>query len=506
MELRLLGAVEAWSAQEKVDLGPPKQRFLLAVLALHINQLVSLERLVDLTWPNSPPPTANHAIHVRISALRAMLTGGNGEGTGIQIRTHGSSYVLRADPMCVDAHRFRALVTEARAHPDDAGKVVTYRRALSLWHGPPLADVAAPELVDRLCAGLQETRLVALEECLDAELRLGRHRRVVDELAELVAQHPYRQQLLVQLMLALYRAGRAPEALRAYKIARVRMIEEFGMEPELSLRQLERAILRADPALNYTAPEPAVPAQRAVDISSDVLTIEAVELSKRFGSRLAVNEVTFAVRQAEVIGALGPAGAGKTTIIRLLSTVLRPTAGTFSIAGTPSSEPVLIRRMVGVLPARAGQPGHLTGREFLTYHARLFGAGRLDAHQQADRLLTEVGLAEHGSRTIAGYSVDACRRLELARALINDPCVVLLDEPTNGLDPLGQRRILDLVRSIANERGVTVLLATPDLAEVERICDSVLILVAGMVTASGDLGEVSGELAAVTTNGARVSR
>ncbi len=506
MDLRLLGAVEAWSAQQKVDLGPPKQRFLLAVLALQINQLVSVERLVDLTWPHAPPPTAHHAIHVRISQLRAMLAARKCDGPAIQILTRGSSYVLRADPMCVDTHRFRALVTEARAQPDDVGKVILYRRALGLWHGPPLADVAVQEIVDRLCAGLEETRLVALEECLDAELRLGRHRTIIDELAELAAQHPYRQHLIAQLMLALHRAGRAPEALRAYQITRVRMIDELGLEPELSLRQLEHAILRADPMLDLAEPERAGPAQRVADTCSEVITIEAVELSKRFGVRLALNEVSFAVRQAEVIGALGAAGAGKTTIIRLLSTVLSPSAGTFSIAGTPSSQPVLIRRMVGVLPARAGQPRHLTGREFLTYHARLFGAGRRDAPRRADRLLAEVGLAEHASARIATYSRDACQRLELARALINDPSVVLLDEPTDGLDPLGQRRILDLVRGIANQRGATVLLATPDLAEVERICDSVLILNDGAVTAAGCLQEVSGELAAITPPGVRVSR
>lgn len=504
MDFRLLGAVEAWSMQQKVDLGPPKQRFLLAVLALQINQLVSVERLVDLTWPHSPPPTAHHAIHVRISQLRATLAARRNDGPVIQILTHGSSYVLRADPMCVDTHRFRALVTEARAQPDDGGKVVLYRRALGLWKGPPLADVAAPEIVDRLCAGLEEARLVALEECLDAQLRLGHHRMVVDELAELVAQHPYRQHLLAQLMLALYRAGRAPEALRAFKIARIRLIDELALEPELPLRQLERAILRADPALDLAEPERAVPVQWVPDASSGLPAIETVELSRRFGARLAVNEVSFAVQPAEIIGVLGAAGAGKTTMIRLLSTVLEPSAGVFSIVGTPSSQPVEIRRMVGVVPARAGQPRHLTGREYLTYHARLFGADRRDAPRQADRLLAEVGLDELACAKIATYGRDSCRRLELARALVNNPSVVMLDEPSDGLDPLGRRRILDLVRDIAGERGVTVLLATHDLAEVQRICGSVLVLDNGAAIASGRLGEVSGEV--VVSNGTRVPR
>jgi ABC-2 type transport system ATP-binding protein len=259
VDFRLLGAVEAWSRQQRIDLGPPKQRFLLAVLALKINQLVSVDRLVDLTWPMAPPATAHHAIHVRISQLRATIARQNGDGHAIQILTRGSAYVLQADPMCVDTHRFRALVEEARARADDEQKVALYRRALDLWQGPPLADVAAPEVIDQLCAGLEETRLIALEECLDVELGLGRHRVIVDELAELVALYPYRQHLLAQLMLALYRSGRAPEALRAYKIARVRMIDELGLEPDPALRQLEHAILLADPSLDVMMPDPEVP-------------------------------------------------------------------------------------------------------------------------------------------------------------------------------------------------------------------------------------------------------
>lgn len=249
MEFRLLGEVEAWAEDRQLDLGPPQQRLVLAVLALQVNRLVTVDRLVDLTWPESPPPTARHAIHVRVSRLRAILAMAGAHHHGVSIVTRGPGYILRADPASVDAHRFRALVAAARteAHNPDL-QASLLRRALNLWRGPPLADVATPR-VDELCRALKETRLTALEEWLDAELRLGRHEEVIDELADLVVAHPHRQRLLAHLMLALYRAGRAPEALAAYQLARRRLIDEFGLEPGSELQRLQRAILRGDPAL-----------------------------------------------------------------------------------------------------------------------------------------------------------------------------------------------------------------------------------------------------------------
>jgi DNA-binding SARP family transcriptional activator len=248
VEIRLLGAVEAWSGDQQLDLGPRQQRLILALLALHVNQLVPVDRLVALTWPHSPPQTARHAIQVRVSQLRAAFTRAGADRDDVEITTHGSTYVLRADPMRVDAHRFRALVASARGERDDAAKEALLRRALDMWHGPPLADVATP-LTDQLCRRLEETRLAALEERLEAQLRLGRHGAVIDELTELAVEYPDRQRLLAQLMLALYRAGRAPDALDAYRRARSRLVEEFGLDPGPELQHLEAAILRADPAL-----------------------------------------------------------------------------------------------------------------------------------------------------------------------------------------------------------------------------------------------------------------
>jgi ABC-2 type transport system ATP-binding protein len=247
VEFRLLGPVEAWSGDRQIDLGPRKQRLALAVLALHVNQLVPVERLVDLTWPNAPPPTARHAVHVRVSRLRAMLAQAAGPTMGIV--TRGSTYTLRADPMCIDWHRFKMLVSQARTETVDKNRAVWLRRALGLWQGPALADVTTPH-VEQLSRGLEEARLAASEEWLHAELRLGRHNSIIDKLIELVAQHPYRQGLVALLMLALYRGGCAPEALRTYRAARARLVDEFGLDPHAQLQELERAILRADPVLD----------------------------------------------------------------------------------------------------------------------------------------------------------------------------------------------------------------------------------------------------------------
>lgn len=256
MEFRLLGEVEAWAGDRQLDLGPRQQRLVFAVLALQVNRLVSVDRLVDLTWPESPPHTARHAIHVRVSQLRTILAGGGAHHDDVRIATRGAAYVLRADPMSVDAHRFRALVTAARAETHDPElKASLLRRALDLWRGPPLADVATPR-VEELCRGLKEARLTVLEEWLSAELRLGRHEEVIDELAELVVQYPHRQRFLAHLMLAMYRAGRAPEAVAAYSLARSRLVDEVGLDPGPELQKLERAILRGDPALDLPPDRP----------------------------------------------------------------------------------------------------------------------------------------------------------------------------------------------------------------------------------------------------------
>ena len=233
--------------------------------------------------------------------------------------------------------------------------------------------------------------------------------------------------------------------------------------------------------------------------------IEANGVGKRYGSVVGLHDLTFAVAPGEILGVLGPNGAGKTTAIRVLTTILEPTRGTFAVAGVPHTRAAEIRRRIGVLPESAGYPERRTGEEHLRYFARLYGHSRASARAVAETLLEEVGLAERRRSLIGTYSRGMRQRLGIARALVNDPSVVFLDEPTLGLDPAGQRQILSTVRGIARERGATVLLSTHLLAEVEETCSRVLILNRGRVAAQGTVSEIARKAAAPRSGRLRVA-
>lgn len=221
------------------------------------------------------------------------------------------------------------------------------------------------------------------------------------------------------------------------------------------------------------------------------LAIRATNLRKSYAGVAAVESLDLEVTAGSIVGFLGPNGAGKTTVIRMLSTILEPDSGMFEIAGITCAQPLAIRRVLGVLPESAGYPHGQTGEEWLAFHGRLFGRTRVEAVTRARRLLDEVGLHGRGRARIATYSRGMRQRLGIARALVNDPQVVFLDEPTLGLDPNGQIQILELVTRIAREHGVTAVISTHLLAEVEQVCDQVLILNRGRVVAEGTVEEVA---------------
>jgi ABC-2 type transport system ATP-binding protein len=224
--------------------------------------------------------------------------------------------------------------------------------------------------------------------------------------------------------------------------------------------------------------------------------VEANGVRKLYGELVALEDLTFTVDTGEILGVLGPNGAGKTTAMRVLTTLLAPTRGTFTVAGVPHTRPAEIRQRIGVLPESSGYPERQTGEEFLRYHARLYGHDRASAAQAANQLIAEVGLWDRRRSRVATYSRGMRQRLGIARALVNEPHVVFLDEPTLGLDPAGQRQVLSLVRGISRERGATVLLSTHLLAEVEEVCSRVLILNRGRVAAAGTVSEVARQAAA----------
>jgi ABC-2 type transport system ATP-binding protein len=233
--------------------------------------------------------------------------------------------------------------------------------------------------------------------------------------------------------------------------------------------------------------------------------VETDGVGKQYGSLVALENLTFSVPAGEVLGVLGPNGAGKTTAIRVLTTILAPDHGRFSVSGVPHTRPAEIRRVVGVLPESAGYPEKQTGEEYLRYFGCLFGQSRASSRALAQRLLEQVGLSERQHSLVGGYSRGMRQRLGIARALVNDPQVVFLDEPTLGLDPAGQRQVLALVRQITAERGATVLLSTHLLAEVEEVCSRVLILNRGRLAAIGTVSEISRRAAAPRSARLRVA-
>src|SRR5438874_8735980 len=248
MEYRILGPLEVVDEGEPVALGRLKERLVLAVLLLHANEFVSRERLIDELWGESPPPTAKKAVNVYVSQLRKALTR-NGHDP---IATADGGYRLEVGSDELDAAHLRRLLASARERAV-AGELETaaelLREALALWRGPALGGLLLESHGRDEIAQLDELRLTALMDRIDCDLALGRHDQVLGELHVLVGEHPLRERLRAQLMLALYRAGRQAEALEAYQQARQTLVEELGIEPSEPLQRLQQAILRHDPSL-----------------------------------------------------------------------------------------------------------------------------------------------------------------------------------------------------------------------------------------------------------------
>ena len=211
-----------------------------------------------------------------------------------------------------------------------------------------------------------------------------------------------------------------------------------------------------------------------------------------YGARQALNGLSFSLSAGDVVGFLGPNGAGKTTTIRILTTILEPDSGEFWVDGISSREPQKIRRKIGVLPESQGYPKNITGVEYLTYFGRHYGQSARTARAHALELLEEVGLEKRGTSLIGSYSRGMRQRLGIARALVNHPVIVFLDEPTLGLDPQGQEELLLLIRRIARERNAGVVLCSHVLADIEVVCDNVIILKAGQIIATGSVEDVVG--------------
>ena len=294
MEFRILGAVEVEAGDRLLDLGGSKQRGVLAMLVLRAGNVVSTEVLIDGLWGERPPATAAKSLQVYISRLRKAL----GENA---IVTRSPGYLLAATPEEVDLARFERLVEDAQ-HEAPEGAAALLRSALELWRGAALADLAGEPFARAEIARLEEQRLAALEDRIDADLALGRHPSVVAELEGLVRTHPYRERLRGQLMLALYRSGRQADALDAYRDARSALAEQLGLEPGHDLKDLERRILSQDPSLAAPSdPELSPTADRRRPSRRVVVLLGALAAAATAGVTIAVLELTDADTNAPIV-------------------------------------------------------------------------------------------------------------------------------------------------------------------------------------------------------------
>ena len=325
MEFRILGPLEVELDGAPLSAKGHKPRALLGLLLLRRNQPVAPEQLIDDLWGDDAPATAANTLQVYVSQVRKLVSD--------RLKTEGGSYRLRVEADELDADLFERLAADGatalgRKSYGEAAELLA--EALALWRGPALADMRYDAFAQGEIARLEELRLAAVEDRIEADLGLGRHDQLVGELESLVSEHPTRERLRGQQMLALYRAGRQADALEAYRQAREALLEELGLEPGPELRELEQAILRQDEALSRRPlPESNVP----------------LPLSSLVGRQRELDEIADALRDGtRVLTLTGPGGSGKTRlaieVANLLGSELRD--GAFFVALDAIRDPALL--------------------------------------------------------------------------------------------------------------------------------------------------------------------
>ncbi len=361
MQFRILGPLEVADGDCLVSLAGA-QRSLLAVLLLSVNEVVSADRLIEELWGEEVPESGRAALQVRVSQLRKALGGARG-----RIATRAPGYMLRADRDELDLYCFERLVSEADgAEPAEAAAKL--REALGLWRGAPLDDLSYASFAQPAIRRLEELRLTALEKRIEADLELGRQVDLVGELETLVEEHPLREHLHAQLMLALYRCGRQADALTAYQNARRVLVEQLAIEPSAPLRQLEQAILRQEASLDL-APTIAAgaPSVAAVSKSSRPGPREdgnarhnlPARVSSFVGRERQLSELRQLLSRARVITLTGTGGVGKTRLALQLAASMLDGSGDeawFVDLGPLTDATLVATKLAGVLGVPE-QPG-----------------------------------------------------------------------------------------------------------------------------------------------------
>jgi ABC-2 type transport system ATP-binding protein len=227
-----------------------------------------------------------------------------------------------------------------------------------------------------------------------------------------------------------------------------------------------------------------------VTTSPALLSVD--RLTKHYGSVVALNDVSFAIAEG-ITGILGENGAGKSTAIKILLGLVAPTSGSATVLGESASGSTSVRARLGYMPEHDCLPSHVSAAEFLTHMAEVSGLPPGAARTRAADTLRHTGLFEERYRSMGGYSTGMKQRVKLAQALVHDPAFVFLDEPTAGLDPVGREEMLALVRKTHREFGISVLVSSHLMSDVERTCDRIIVLEGGRLVQSGDVGHFTKE-------------
>jgi predicted ATPase/DNA-binding SARP family transcriptional activator len=364
MQFRILGPLEVAEGDGLISLAGA-QRSLLALLLLNANEVVSADRLIDELWGDEAPDSGRTALQVRVSQLRKAL----GDDGG-RIATRAPGYLLRVGRDELDLYRFERLVSEAD-DAEAAEAAAKLRDALGLWRGPPLVDLSYASFAQPAIRRLEELRMAALEKRIEADLELGREADLVGELETLVEQHPLREHLRAQLMLALYRSGRQADALAAYQNARRVLVEQLAVEPSALLRQLEQAILRQEVSLDLAATvaarAPLVAAVSESESGRQGLRGEdrdpphnlPAQVSSFVGREQELSELRQLLSRARVVTLTGAGGVGKTRLVLQLAASMLDGSGdgAWFVDLAPLTDAMLVAaQMAGVLGVPE-QPG-----------------------------------------------------------------------------------------------------------------------------------------------------
>jgi predicted ATPase/DNA-binding SARP family transcriptional activator len=440
MKFRILGPLEVELDGPPISAKGRKPRALLGHLLLHRNQPVAPEQLIDDLWGDEAPATAANTLQVYVSQVRKLVSD--------RLKTEGGAYRLRVEADELDADLFERLAAEGatalgRKSYAEASQLLT--EALSQWRGPALADLRYESFAQGEIARLEELRLAALEDRIEADLGLGRQDQLIGELESLVAEHPARERLRGLLMLALYRAGRQADALEAYRQAREALLDELGLEPGPELKELEQAILRQDEALSRRPlPQSNVP----------------TPVSSLVGRQRELTEITSALRDStRILTLTGPGGSGKTRLAIEAANILGSelTDGAFFVALDAIRDPGLLLPAIAQAVAvreSSERPLNQSLTERLAGREALLLIDNFEQLAEASPVLSEVLEAAPGLRFLV-----------TSRAALR-----LSGEQEYPVDPLGPEEAVALFVERAQNADPRFALTEENTAAVEEIC------------------------------------